>query len=238
MFTFTIIKGKILLLSGLHIGGNKDGVEIGGMDNPVIKNPLTKEPYIPGSSLKGKIRFLLEHAKNVASQDGGNIPKYRKDSNELIPTVFGHTEHSTDINTYPTRVVFRDSNIIGAVKDLSKEPGDSNFISKEEAFERMELTYTEEKTEVVIDRLSGTVSKKGGPRPIERVPAGMIFEFEISIRAFFEDEIKNHNDLLLEGLKLLQNDSLGGSGSRGSGRIKFFDITVNGEPVELRNSLN
>ena len=61
MLTTNIITGKILLKSGLHIGGNKDTMQIGGIDNPVIKNPLTNMPYIPGSSLKGKMRFLLEH---------------------------------------------------------------------------------------------------------------------------------------------------------------------------------
>lgn len=55
------IEGKILLLSGLHIGGSDAGVKIGGIDTPIIKNPISGLPYIPGSSLKGKIRFLLEH---------------------------------------------------------------------------------------------------------------------------------------------------------------------------------
>ena len=55
-----ILRGKIKVLTGLHIGGSKDKFEIGGVDNPVIRDTFTKYPYIPGSSLKGKMRMLLE----------------------------------------------------------------------------------------------------------------------------------------------------------------------------------
>jgi CRISPR-associated protein Csm3 len=55
-----IITGKIQCLTGLHIGGTEEGYEIGGMDNPVIKDKITGYPYIPGSSLKGKMRSMME----------------------------------------------------------------------------------------------------------------------------------------------------------------------------------
>ncbi len=54
------ITGGIEALTGLHIGGTADSIDKGGIDNPVIKNPVTNEPYIPGSSLRGRIRALLE----------------------------------------------------------------------------------------------------------------------------------------------------------------------------------
>ena len=54
------IKGKIVLKTGLHIGAGSDEIHIGGIDTPVVKDPLKGWPYIPGSSLKGKIRTLLE----------------------------------------------------------------------------------------------------------------------------------------------------------------------------------
>ncbi len=60
---FVKIAGQIEALSGLHIGGTADSIDKGGIDSPVIKNPVTNEPYIPGSSLRGRMRALLE-AKN------------------------------------------------------------------------------------------------------------------------------------------------------------------------------
>ncbi|HLC14929.1 MAG TPA: RAMP superfamily CRISPR-associated protein [Thermodesulfovibrionia bacterium] len=56
------ITGKIQVLTGLHIGASNANIEIGGLDNPIIKDPLPRSnaPYIPGSSLKGKMRSLIE----------------------------------------------------------------------------------------------------------------------------------------------------------------------------------
>ena len=48
------VSAVIELLTGLHIGGSGDNIEIGGIDNPVIKIATRdNQPYIPGSSLKG-----------------------------------------------------------------------------------------------------------------------------------------------------------------------------------------
>ncbi len=52
------ITGKIILKSGLHVGAGDTEMRIGGTDNPVIKHPHNLEPYIPGSSIKGKVRSL------------------------------------------------------------------------------------------------------------------------------------------------------------------------------------
>jgi CRISPR type III-A-associated RAMP protein Csm3 len=60
-----VITGGIRLVTGLHIGGAAAGLDIGGVDNPIIRHPVTREPYIPGSSLRGKIRALLERAYNL-----------------------------------------------------------------------------------------------------------------------------------------------------------------------------
>ena len=57
------ITGEIKCVTNLHIGGSKDMLGIGMMDNPVIRDPVTDEPYIPGSSLKGKMRSLLEQTR-------------------------------------------------------------------------------------------------------------------------------------------------------------------------------
>ena len=234
MYKNFIIRGKILCKSGLHIGGGEQGIKIGGIDSPVIRNPLTDEPYIPGSSLKGKIRFLLEHAKGlVDSQDHGNIPKLRVNGRENeIAVLFGHLEHEKE-QTLPTRVIFRDAQVCGAYEDFTSDNIDpAKLLSVEEAKIRMNSVFSEAKTEVLIDRLSGT-AKRGGLRTMERVPAGTVFEFEIVLRLFKEEDEK-FKKVLFEGLQLLENDSLGGFGSRGAGRIKFFDLIKieNGKPTE------
>jgi len=205
------ITGKIVLKTGLHIGAGSDEIHIGGIDNPVVKDPLTGRPYIPGSSLKGKVRTLLEWATNRVSEDGGAWAT--KDGKDPIARIFGNGKNDSDYNGGPTRVSFSDC-----------------FMDEDKAKEMIEKgILTEEKIEVTIDRKSGTVGG-GGPRRMERVPAGAIFNFEITYRVYDmgdggkEDE-KNF-ELLLKGLKLLEYDALGGSGSRGYGRIKFEDVKI------------
>ncbi|HOE90747.1 MAG TPA: type III-A CRISPR-associated RAMP protein Csm3 [Candidatus Cloacimonadota bacterium] len=224
-----VIKGYILLKSGLHIGGTEAGIHIGGIDNPVIKNPLTGLPYIPGSSLKGKMRFLLEHAEGLVKS--GNIPNYSE--NNVVAKVFGHLEHDKHL-TKPTRVIFRDSHIIGAMKEFNIENILVEDIDRDVdgIREKMGSDFVEGKTEVVIDRLSGT-AKRGGLRQIERVSAGTVFSFEITLRSFEDNESDKHFKLLKKGLKLLENDALGGSGSRGSGKVKFFGLTDNDKEFSL-----
>ena len=176
MLTTNIITGKILLKSGLHIGGNKDTMQIGGIDNPVIKNPLTNMPYIPGSSLKGKMRFLLEHYYDLVQVDG-KIPGLEVDGKEnKIAVIFGHLEHTEDsTDTKPTRIIFSDCNIIGAREE------DGNINSNIESLkEKMLSTFVEAKTEVAINRITGT-AQGGALRTIERVPAGVVFDLHIEI---------------------------------------------------------
>ena len=231
MLINTKIKGKILLKSGMHIGGMDDGVKIGGIDSPVIKNPLSKEPYIPGSSLKGKMRFLLEHRYGVAENNGGNIPKY-DEQNNLIPVVFGHTQHDS-YETFPTRIIVRDSNIIGAILNYNiNKPENEKMIGKEKAHKMMMTLFSENKPEVAINRKSGTVIS---PRFMERVPAGVVFEFEIILRSFDQNEKEKHLNLIIEGLQLVENDALGGMSSRGSGRIKFYDLKIDNKAIDFEN---
>ena len=56
------IKGEIELLTGTHIGGTNSAMGIGGPDSTVVRNPIDNKPYIPGSSLKGKMRAMVEIA--------------------------------------------------------------------------------------------------------------------------------------------------------------------------------
>lgn len=223
------ITGKILLKSGLHIGGSKDTMQIGGIDNPVIKNSLTNLPYIPGSSLKGKMRFLLEHYYGLVKS--GDLPKVdEKGENDWefnkIAAIFGHMEHDK-ISTKPTRVIFADGNILGVMDESGKLENDLDKLK-----EKMLADFVEAKMEVAIDRITGT-AKGGALRTIERVPAGVVFNLEVILKIYGEDDDKENLDILLKGLKLLQNDALGGSGSRGSGRIEILDLKVGEEEKSL-----
>jgi CRISPR-associated protein Csm3 len=196
------ISGKISIKTGLHIGGGSETIQIGGMDNPIIKSPLNQYPYIPGSSLKGKMRSLLEW-KYDKSQDGNPCKCSQCD----ICRIFG-TSGAEESTLGPTRIIVRDAH-------LTQESMESlNRMRQEKG-----LIYAEEKYENSIDRLKGTAKN---PRPTERVPAGTDFEFEIVLRAFDPDDEAAMMEKVKEALQLVQRDALGGSGSRGYGKVAFI----------------
>ncbi len=218
------LTGVIRCVTGLHIGAGKESVEIGGMDLPVILDPVTEEPIIPGSSLKGKVRSLLEWHLGKLEPDGrpwgwGNCAPYPEDDPVLI--VFGTTHNGWEGG--PTRALFRDARL------------DESWLQE---IRRRGLPYTEAKTEVTIDRIRGKVGQ-AGPRTVERVPAGARFRFEIQYRVFSVDGDNGAGDearfdTLLLGLKLLEHDALGGCGSRGYGRVKFEELMLDGTDIQER----
>jgi len=211
-----IIKGNILVKTGLAIGGSTTSLDIGGMDNPVIKD-ANGVPYIPGSSIKGKIRSLLEQAyyplRNVDEKDNKGyfhenhvIHLFKDNRADDIIKIFG----APDVDQ-PVRGIFRD-----AYLDLR------HFEENEEImFKDLELTYTEDKIENSIDR----ISSKATPRHLERVPIGAQFNFELILDLYSEKD-KDLLKVLFQGLKLLEDDYLGGSGTRGSGKIIFNDLDL------------
>ena len=210
---FKTITGIIQCVSGLRIGGSKDTIEIGGIDNPIIRNPLNKYPYIPGSSLKGKIRSLLEWEIDGKLSNDGGVHKYKDCKDTICPIcrIFGVTDDEAKFG--PGRALFRD----GQVTDKAKEHLRELQLKKG-------LLYVEEKTETAIDRLKGK-AKNGTLRQYERVPAGTEFEFRIDYRVFDindngQTDVDNFQ-WLLHGLWLLEQDALGSSGSRGYGQIRF-----------------
>jgi len=213
------IKATIIVKSGLHIGGSNDEIKIGGIDNPIIKNPLNNEPYIPGSSLKGKIRSLLEWQLGIVEDSGSpasvvktvdrkQVKKENFENIKPLVKLFGNgttiKEPSIAKEIGPTRVSFADCNLKNKTELLEKN------------------ALTEEKIEVTINRLTGSVGG-GGPRHMERVPSGAKFNFSLSL-VEFEDDSEDFEAILALGLKLLELTNLGGSGSRGYGKIEFSNI--------------
>lgn len=185
-----ILDIQIEVLTGIHIGGTKDIYGIGGIDSPVIKDPITGQPIIPGSSIKGKLRSLMELAGVVEDKH----------------ILFEGNEEG------PTRGIFRDFTLTEASgKVLQKHLGDN--------------TFTEIKAENTIDKFSGKTAR-GGLRFIERVPASAIFEGQIILNSYNEDNIEHLQDLLQQGLSLLEHNYLGGSGTRGYGKVKMHILST------------
>ena len=211
------IKAKLVLQTGLHIGAGDSEMHIGGIDNSVIKHPITQSPYIPGSSLKGKIRTLLEWRSGAVQSSPLSLKDISKNPEEVknILRLFGISgdaqnseQEVAEIGV--SRLAFWDCALNEAWENAIRE--DNQLL-------------TEAKSENTIDRITSTA---GNPRQTERVPAGAEFDFKLTLRQF-EGDKPELLDLVLKGLKLLELDSLGGSGSRGYGKVKFTDLTVDGK---------
>ena len=225
-----IIRGKIECLTGMHVGGSKEKMEIGGVDSIVVRSPATDFPYIPGSSLKGKMRHLLEYitgAVNVPLEDHlGNVSIHpdivrvfgigadvkeqasnEKELNKLKGSYKGQVEALKNVGL--SRLIVRDA--------LPDEP-------TTEMWENLgsDLHFTEYKAENTLDRLTSAAN----PRFIERVVEGSKFDFEMVYTAYsfdedFEDKINADIRNIFTGLRLLEASAIGKSGSRGYGKIVF-----------------
>jgi len=254
-----VITGGIRLVTGLHIGGAAAGLDIGGVDSPIIRHPVTREPYIPGSSLRGKIRALLERAydkplnkkvQDVRLHECFTEAEYQKCA---ICHVFGvspgerergaasreQADRRGEWDSFkPTRLVVRDVGLT-AESRAELETADTD------------LPFSEVKWEASIDRITSAAV----PRQNERVPAGARFEpFEMIYTLY---RLNNGNDwqqdanwlaVVFEGMRLLEDDYLGGYGSRGAGKIAFENLRVElrplkyylgeGDPVVLADTLD
>ena len=208
------IEGQIKILTGLHIGGSKDSIEIGGMDQPIIKTPHDGAPYIPGSSLKGKMRSMLEtvYFANYIKQNGLPCEDFDPPEKSVISRIFGSSNNNKPTELGSTRIIVRDAM-------LSKEFQDR--------FNKGELAM-EEKYENTINRIKGTAEN---PRPLERVPAGVDFDFAISLKQMDTDP-QEMIEWIWKGLKLIELDGLGGNISRGSGQVRFIGVTKDGDPQD------
>lgn len=188
-----IIEGKIITLSGLHIGGQESVMEIGAVENSIIKTS-DGIAYIPGSSLKGKLRNMLARAANShdVSTDielGNNVQSDIK----YIARLFGAPEHK------------------------SRNTGAEALLKIQDCLPITPIDKLEIKMENSINRLTG----EANPRPLERVPQGNSFSLKMIMDVYDEILTKSYLDELQLAMILLEYDHLGGCGSRGCGSIKF-----------------
>ena len=236
---YLTLKGTLRCVTGLRIGGSAEMIEIGGLDNPIIKHPITKMPYVPGSSLKGKMRALLElrldmidpepfeHDKEgQVKRNNKNEPVKNTNYGEVhrpggygcegatcpICRIFGSNAGEGKLG--PARLIMRDAY-------LTEE-----WEAKIEKLQHEGEAVTEIKHENTINRITAMAN----PRSMERVPAGVAFTFEIGYRVFDTGDGGATDKALfkhiLEGLHLVAADTLGGSGSRGYGKVAFEGLTL------------
>lgn len=207
------ITGTIHLLSGTRIGGSDDLLQIGATDLTIIKHPTTREPYLPGSSLKGKMRSELEKKAGKFGGRDNNEPCGCVREDCLVCRIFGPHKVSRH-NLGPSRIIVRDAQLLTG--------GD-----------------IEVKTENIIDRRTGTAQH---PRKVERVASDSEFEFKIGVQYWDFDENLTHNgkrgaDALIEfvkdGLRLLQETGIGAGTSKGYGEIEFLELELDGVEFKL-----
>lgn len=258
------ITSNINVETGLHIGGGGETLDIGGIDKPVIRDPITKYPYLPGSSIKGKLRSTLERLLNKPLNRTGGSGTYRYESDDLedgytsidgllipyegartcqVSRLFGSTGGSkfwmkTDV-AIAQGLISKDSNKNSKIPRKTIENQEYILIDRgrnatarlmvrdchlvEESAEKLKqvdtgLYMTEWKFENGIDRVTAAAN----PRQLERVPAGSVFNFELVYT------VEDTNQAVVEDLKniaialaILEDDALGGHGSRGYGKIRF-----------------
>ncbi|MEL7221922.1 MAG: type III-A CRISPR-associated RAMP protein Csm3 [Bacteroidota bacterium] len=231
-----IITGQIEALTGLHIGGSKSSMDIGGVDLNVIKNH-NGIPFIPGSSLKGKLRSLLariEGSMAVSPDRRGRANNVKTDQDvPYIQSIFGMAGDETDDNADQeiSRLIVRDALLIAEESPNQDE------------FDEMDFQFTDVKFENTIDRKKGVAQH---PRQLERVPPGAQFTFEMIFDIYSKDEENTYESEEQEELKnevertardhylyalgiameLLQDDYLGGQGTRGYGKVAFRNVEV------------
>jgi len=217
------LTARLVLETGLHIGAGDSEMHIGGVDKQVVRHPLTNLPYIPGSSLKGKMRSLLEWKSGAVKErplglsDLDSATDAQKAQVAAIIKLFGISgdakltvERASEIG--PTRLAFWDCELC---QDWVKRVEEANEM------------LTEVKSENSINRITGVAI---APRFFERVPAGASFDFRLSLKVLDGEDLL---PTVLCGLRLIELDSLGGSGSRGYGKVKFADLELDGQPIEL-----
>jgi len=203
--------GLLVCKTGMRIGGTESAMGIGSAENPVIKD-ARGIPYIPGSSLKGKLRSLLEYRYKRVGDEGAPCGCGKDLSVCPVCTIFGPHRNPRH-NLGPTRIIVRDVFMSEkSMKDWEKSGTEGR-------------EFTETKTETAIDRRTG-MAARGSLRTQERVNAGTEFQLNINVRIFKGDDEVKLKGFIEEGLKMLANDYIGGSGTRGYGWVELKDLKV------------
>lgn len=218
------VSATMMVQSGLRIGAGGSSLEIGGLDNPILRHPVTRQPYVPGSSLKGKLRSLLEVNKFRI----GNFLEPRATSSPcgcggcVVCRLFGCGDVRNA--SEPTRLIFRDCLMLeSSIKELEPLLSEGVF-------------YSEVKAEVTMDRTSGKVGQ-AGPRSMDRIAAGTRLGVSVTIRVLEGDKEDEMKEALAHALRLLEAEGLGGSVSRGYGQVKFEDMKWDDKPWDFRAAL-
>lgn len=198
-----IITADMTLITGMHIGASNDFSPIGAVDSVVVKDSLTGKPIVPGSSIKGKLRTIIAKLKSDSNEYF--LSNHNNDKKE-IKELFGS---SADNDIKEAKLQFYDLFLKNA-DELEKK--------------NLDLGYTEIKFENTINRATAVAN----PRQLERVPAGAIFEFKLIYNAIKSEKDSIVEDFILisSGIKALQLDYLGGSGTRGYGKVSFSNFKV------------
>ncbi len=198
-----IVRGKIKCLTGMHIGAGKDTAEIGGVDSPVVRDPHSRLPYIPGSSLKGKMRSLLEFATGKVKD--GKVHTSNDPACEVCRPFGASAAEARKCG--PTRLLVRDAYPDEQTQDMWEKLN-------------TDLLYAEMKSENFLDRITSAAN----PRFIERVVKDSIFDLEMIYGVYQMGDDVNDLDYfahVVTALRLLEDSSLGGNGSRGYGQIRL-----------------
>lgn len=197
-YTKIKITGIIEVKTGLHIGGDDSYSAIGAIDSPVVRDPLSRKPIIPGSTLKGKLRSLLARDKGTVPVRGVN--GFEADCPE-IKRLFGSSA--------------KDSNADGTGMQMSRLQFADCFLTDKDLPQVFEAKF-----ENTIDRLTGVAN----PRQMERVVRGAEFAMEIIYNVEDPSQVEEDFANLRTAFNLLENDYLGGGGTRGNGRIALKDL--------------
>ena len=201
MFAKIEITGEIEVVSGLHIGASDAFAAIGAIDSPVIRDVYSDFPMIPGSSLKGKIRNLL----SKAYPNPNVIEKTADDDSDNILRLFGCAKKDKLKNS---RLIF------------------SDMVMDKDNWEKLKKLGLQSQTEAKFENTISRMTSEANPRQIERVVRGATFPLQLIYNVENEDEIIEDITLLKEGMTLLSYDYLGGSGSRGYGKVKFSGVAA------------
>lgn len=203
MYSKLEITGKIEILTGLHIGGSKEFSAIGSVDSPVMRDSYSNKPFIPGTSLKGKLRYLLQECYGQKAKD---INTSHKDDAPIVRRLFGASNDKSEEAPIRSRLYFSDA-----------------FLANEENLKDIGIDQvTEVKFENSIHRFTAVAN----PRQIERVVRGAEFDLSLIYNLEKENELEEDIYYVKEAFKLLTYDYLGASGSRGYGRVKIKNLHI------------